>query len=173
MYGSSKIHKRLVNGFLKLRPILSALNTGAYKWAIFFVPLSRHLTSNQFTLKDSFEFAKIIHEHNAGLFMASLDVDSLFTNVPLEKTIHICVNELFKSNSGIHGLNKKQITEMLSLTTKESIILFDMAFYTQVDGVAMGSPLGRSLANVFLCHHKTKWLNDCPKNLQQCFIKGM
>ena len=31
---------------------------------------------------------------------------------------------------------------MLSLTTKESIILFDMEFYSQIDGVAMGSPLG-------------------------------
>ena len=84
MYGSPKIHKLLVNGFPKLRPILSALNTGTYKWAKFFVPLLRHLTSNEFTLKDSFEFAKIICEQDAGLFMASLDVDSLFTNVPLE-----------------------------------------------------------------------------------------
>ena len=70
-------------------------------------------------------------------------------------------------------LIKRQITEMLSLTTKESIILFDMTFYTQVDGVAMGSPLGPSLANAFLCHHETKWLNDCPINLNRCFIKGM
>ena len=31
MYGSSKIHKLLVNGFPKLRPILYALNTGTYK----------------------------------------------------------------------------------------------------------------------------------------------
>ena len=51
--------------------------------------------------------------------MASLDVDSLLTNVPLEETINICAYELFKSNSSVHGLNKKQITEMLSLTTKE------------------------------------------------------
>ena len=87
-----------------------ALNTGTYKWAKLFVSLLRHLTSNQFTLKDSFEFAKIICEQDAGLFMASLDVDSLFTNVPLEETIHICVNELFKSNGSIHGLDKKQIT---------------------------------------------------------------
>ena len=35
MYGSSKIHEPLVNGFPKLRPILSALNTGTYKWANF------------------------------------------------------------------------------------------------------------------------------------------
>ena len=56
----------------------------------------------------------------------------------------------------IHGLNTKQITEMLSLTTKESIFLFGMAFYTQVDGVAMGSPLGSSLGNAFLCHHENE-----------------
>ena len=105
-------------------------------------------------MKDSFEFAKIICEEDAGLFMASLDVDSLFTNAPLEETIHICVNELFKSNSSIHGLNKKQITKMLSLMNKESIILFDMVFYTQVDGVTIGSPLSPSLANAFLCHHE-------------------
>ena len=60
---------------------------------------------------------------------------------------------------------------MLSLTTKESIILFDMAFYTQVDGAAMGSPLGPSLANAFLCHHETKWLNDCPKKFKPVFYK--
>ena len=97
--------------------------------------------------------------------MASLDVHFLFINAPLEETIHICVNELFKSNGSIHGLDKRQITEMLSLTTKESIILFDMAFYTQVDGVAMASPLGPSLAHAFLCHHETKWLNDCPEKI--------
>ena len=107
MYGSSKIHKPLVNGFPKLRPILPVLNTGTYNWAKCFVPLLRHITSNQFTLKDSFEVAKIISEQDAGLFMASLDVESLFTNLPLEEIINICVNELFKSNSSIHGLNKK------------------------------------------------------------------
>ena len=103
--------------------------------------------------------------------MASLDVHSLFTNVPLEEPINICVNELLKSNSSIHGLNRKQITEMLSLTTKKSTILFDMTFYTQVDGVAMGSLLGPSLASAFLCHHETKWLNDCPEKIKAMFYK--
>ena len=46
-----------------------------------------------------------------------------------------------------------------------------MAFYTQVDGVAMGSPLGPSLANAFLCHHETKWLNDCPEKFKPVFYK--
>ena len=170
-YGSSKIPKPLVNGFPKLTPILSALNTGTFKWAKFFVPLLRHLTSNEFTLKDSFEFAKIICQQDAGLFITSLDVDSLFTNITLEETINICVNDLFRSNSSIYGLNERQIMEMLSLTTKESIILFDMAFYILVDGVPMGSPLGPSLANAFLCHHETKWLNDCPEKFKPVLYK--
>ena len=74
--------------------------------------------------------------------MASLDVDYLFTNVPLEETINICVFELFKSNSNIHGLSKNQITEMLFLTTKKLIILFDMAFSQLVHGVPGKSPEG-------------------------------
>ena len=53
--------------------------------------------------------------------MASLGIDSLFTNVPLDETIEICVSELFKSSQTVSGLNK-QVLEMLSLTTKENVI---------------------------------------------------
>ena len=165
-----KIHKPLVNNIPKLRPILSALNTGTYKWAKFLVPLLRDLKSNEHTLKDSCEFAKVICEQNSDLHMASLDVGSLFTNVPLDETIGICTQGLFENESTVCGLNKKEITEMLSLTTKESIILFDMEFYSQIDGVAMGNPLGPTLTNVVLCHHEKKWLNDCPNNFKPAFL---
>ena len=89
MYGSSKIHKLLVNDLPKLRPILSALNTGTYTTTKIFVLLLRHLISNEVTLKDSFDYTKIIYEQDAGLLMASLDVNPFFTNVPLEETINI------------------------------------------------------------------------------------
>ena len=42
MYGLAKVHKQLVNGFPKLRPILSAINTPTYKLAKFLV-LWNHL----------------------------------------------------------------------------------------------------------------------------------
>ena len=38
---------------------------------------------------------------------------------------------------------------MLSLTTKENVILFDQKYYSQIGGVAMGSPLGPTLAQFF------------------------
>ena len=40
----------------------------------------------------------------------------------------------------------------------ESLILFDQGFFEQHDKVAMDSPLGPKLANVFLCYHEKVWL---------------
>ena len=48
------------------------------------------ITSNEFTVKDTFCFAKEIVEQDSSLVMGSLDVDSLFTNILLDKTIDIC-----------------------------------------------------------------------------------
>ena len=103
--------------------------------------------------------------------MVSLDVDSLFTNVPLDETIKICIRELFKSDMTVYGLNEREMFEMLSLTLKKSIILFDNKYYSQIDGVAMGSPLGPTLANIFLCYHERNWLKDCPKNFKPIYYK--
>ena len=108
----------------------------------------------EYTPKDSFEFAKDIINQNSNWFMVSLYVDSLFINVPLDETIKICIDELFKSEMTVSGLSKKELFEMLSLTLKESVILFDNKYYSQIDGVAMGCPLGPTLANVFLCYHE-------------------
>ena len=38
--------------------------------------------------------------------MGSLDVDSLFTNIPLEETIKICTESIYDQNGSIEDLNK-------------------------------------------------------------------
>ena len=43
------------------------------------------ITFNEFTVKDSFAFAEEIVHQDSKLYMGSLDVDSLFTNIPLEE----------------------------------------------------------------------------------------
>ena len=35
----------------------------------------------------------------------------------------------------------------------------------------MGSPLGPTLANLFLCHHETKWLTNCPLEFKPTLYK--
>ena len=53
--------------------------------------------------------------------MASLDVGPLFTNMPLDETIDICVKELFKTSQRVSGISKQQV----SLTIKGNTNLFD------------------------------------------------
>ena len=69
---------------------------------------------DEYSLKDAFEFAKDITNQNSYCFMASLDVESLFTNVSLDETIKICIDELFKSEMTVSGINKKEMIEILS-----------------------------------------------------------
>ena len=97
MYGLCKVHKDIIDNCPRFRPILSAINTPTYKLAKFFVPILRSWTRNVYTLKDSFAFAEEIVEQDSEFFMGSLDVDSLFTNIPLEETIDICTNTLFEN----------------------------------------------------------------------------
>ena len=81
------------------------MNTPTYKLAKFLVPISKPLTTNEFIVKDSLHFAEEIVDQEDDLFMGSLDVDSLFTNIILEETIEICTN--LKSET-VECLNKTE-----------------------------------------------------------------
>ena len=62
----------------------------------------------------------------------------------------------------VKGLTKTEFKNLLQIATKESFFLFNQQYYKQTDGVAMGSPLGPVLANIFLCHYEQIWLSKCP-----------
>ena len=86
--------------------------------------------------------------------MARLDVESLFTNIPLEETIKNCVNDLFSNNFYNGKLSRKDLYELPKLATTESSFIFDNKLCKQIDGLAMGSPLVSTLTNAFLCHYE-------------------
>ena len=171
LYGLCKVHKASVNGSPPFRPILNAINTPTYKLAKYLVPLLSSLTTNEYTVSDSFTFAEEISKQNAQYFMASLDINSLFTNIPLDETVKICVDSLYSETDCISGLSKDEFSELLSLATNQSYFKFNGQFFRQVDGVAMGSPLGPCLANAFLCHHEKTWLNDCPSEFKPIYYR--
>ena len=104
------MHKVVTEGIPPFRPILSSINTPPYRLAKFFVPVLSNLTQNKFILKDSFEFPDDIRKQNADLFMPSFDIDSLFTNLPLEETIEICVKKLTGE--------KRHLRDLLELNSK-------------------------------------------------------
>ena len=170
LYGLCKVHKAITDICPPFRPILSAIGTPSYKLAKFLVPKLSSITFNEFTVKDSFAFAEEIVHQDSKLFMGSLDVDSLFTNIPLEETINICTNLLYNNEDVIEGINKSEFKNLLSLATQESYFIFNHVLYKQQDGLAMGSPLGPTMANVLL-FYEIKWLEQCPKEFKPFFYR--
>ena len=101
------MHKPVTDRCPSFRPILSAINTPSYKLAKFLVPLLTPLTSNDYTIKDSFSFAEEVSSFDCAHYMTSFDIESLFTNIPLEETINIHVNKLFENNTKVNNLTKE------------------------------------------------------------------
>lgn len=162
LYGLPKVHK--ANN--PLRPILSTIGTHNYKLAKFLIPLINKWSTNEYSVNNTFEFVNFINNHptNDKYVMASFDITSLYTNVPVKETINIILNLAFDNNTNNKYCNfsKDQFSKLLNLTLLDSYFLFNEKLYLQVDGLAMGSCIAPTLANLFLCYHEKKWLDECP-----------
>ena len=169
LYSNLKIHKSVINNLPKFRPILSVINTPGYNIAKVLIPILQPLTHNEFTIKDSFSLAMC----DSLLYMAILDVESLFTNISLNETINNCASDLHNKTSYNGKLNKRDLSKLLETITSKSSFIFDYRFYKQVDGDAMSSPLGLTLANAFLCHYEKEWLDNCPIHFKPMYTKNI
>ena len=134
---------------LPFHSILSAIGTPTYKLAKYLVLKLASITANEFSVKDSFCFVEEIVNQNSNFIMRSSDVDSLFTNIPLEEKINICCDTLLKETDICEGYSKSEFKTLLSLASKVSYFFFNEVLYKQKDGVAMVLPLGPALANAF------------------------
>ena len=96
VYGSAKDHKIVTDGLQTFTPILSAICTPANKLVKFVVAMLEPLRTNEYTIKDSFTFAEELQSFDSKLVMPSFDIESLFTNIPLQGTIDLCVKIYLK-----------------------------------------------------------------------------
>ena len=97
--------------------------------------------------------------------MAILDVDSLFTNIPLDETIDICMDSLYKDDifAWIVCIKMMRITlRPLRLffvicppwPPKNRFLSFTA---NSINKLMVWSPLSSALANTFMCSFKNKW----------------
>ena len=71
---------------LDLQNKLTAISTPTYKLPKFLVPMLGSITTNGYTIKDSFTFAEKLQNFNFKFVMTSFGIESPLTNVPLQET---------------------------------------------------------------------------------------
>ena len=103
--------------------------------------------------------------------MVSLDVESFFTNIPLEETINISCDSVFANEVKINNFSRNNFEKIFRIALQKNFFNFGDKIYKQTDVVVMGSPLGPSLANAFLCSHEQIWLNDYPEDFKTVYYR--
>ena len=170
VYGSPKMHK--VKGQVKvppLRPIVSSIGAYNYNLSKYLAGLVTPLISTEHSARDSFSFVDELKQLKLeeGNYVVSFDIVSLFTNIPLQESIDLAVELLFEKDTTIK-MSKAQMKKLFHFATSQTHFTYQNQHYDQVDGVAMGSPLGPVLANLFMGKLEKDWLsgnhgNDhCP-----------
>ena len=101
----------------------------------------------------AFLLAQEIVEQDSVYCTRSLNMDSLFTNIPLKETITRCTKSIYNRDHTAEALSKSELKKLLSLATKESSFIFNKSLYNQTDGIAMGSPIKSTLVNKLPCFY--------------------
>ena len=85
---------------------MSGVKTSSYYLVRLLAPQLEPITTNMYTVKNSFRFYKENTNQDLGLFMVSLDIKALFTKIPLEETINVCCDSLFSNYAKVNNINK-------------------------------------------------------------------
>ena len=105
--GLPKVHKTRFN--VPFPPVLSTMGTHNHELAKIKVSLLSGFCSSEYTIKDSFSFASLIGNlRNNNSYMASFDVTSLLSNIPINETVTIILNRLFTDAETYCGFTSAQ-----------------------------------------------------------------
>ena len=154
-HGLPKIHKTFQT-IPPFRPIVDTTGTTHYSVGKYLSILLNPLTQNAYTLKDSFDAADRIKaippniRNNNDYVFVSLDVVSLFTNVPLRKTVNIILKRIYQEELISTTLSKKSLKKLILDTCKKTAFSTNNKIFEQIDGVSMGGSLGPVLANIIM-----------------------
>ena len=106
-------------------------------------------------MRDSFDAADAIKSIPPELFsqgynFVSFDVESLFTNVPLHRTISIVLDRIYIKKLIDTSFRKHTLKKLILDSCTKTIFSCKGTLYEQLDGVSIGSSLGPVLANIIL-----------------------
>lgn len=163
MYGLPKIHKTGI----PLRPIVSCIMSPTYALSKFLNNILKPITNLRgFNVKDSFQFVERIRNIDVpdGYKMISLDVVSLFPNIPRDLALEI-INEMWDSINTHTNINNTLFMSIVKFCLETSYFTYDGQCYSQIDGMPMGGPLSPIIADIVMDYAISKILTKIPENI--------
>jgi len=156
-YGLPKIHKNNT----PFRIIVSSINTALYSIASFLQDIiSNSLEKTNSHIANSFDLysslsGKRIRDSDV---LISLDVTSLFTNVPLD----LAIDSISRRWSHIQRntkISKNELLLAIKFVLSSTFFTFNNIIYKQTHGTPMGSPLSPVIADIVMQDLETSCLN--------------
>ena len=136
------------------------MGTFNYNLASYLGQMLKNVSPMNHSCSDTFTFLNDLgHFDLENKFMISYDVCSLFTNIPLNETLDLAVKLIIDDKPDLN-ITPNELKELFIYCTSKTNFIFQDTIYDQVDGIAMGSPLAPTLANLFMGYNENKWLNE-------------
>ena len=155
----AKIHKQNI----PLRQVVSMIKTPPYGLAKYLDNIIKPCIPSQHMLSSSTEFIDKVTNIDLpdNYCLVSFDIVSLFTNVPLTEAIDLACSYVYQDDSQTKPRYSIEHFKRLLQYATSGEFLYQDKLYRQTDGVAMGSPLAPTLANLFLAHLENDFLKSC------------
>jgi hypothetical protein len=165
-YTLPKIHKARIawskNGKIPPgRPIIGNTNSEDTEISKYITTFLQPIVSKQpHILKNSEEILAALHDVtlNGSSILFSLDVNSLYTNIPLIKGLQV-VQTFFEKNPDPKRPDK-YLLELLKLSLLRNDFVFNGKNYRQIKGVAMGKQYSPAFANLYMSDWERKVLHE-------------
>ena len=85
-----------------------------------------------------------------GDYLVTLDVKSLYTNIPQDEGIEYCLTTLQEYYHDRLPIPIRYLKQIFNFVLKQNFFEFDNKYYRQIDGTAMGSQFAPNFANLFM-----------------------
>ncbi|XP_066981350.1 uncharacterized protein [Macrobrachium rosenbergii] len=158
IYGNIKTHKQGNS----LWPIISQIPAPMYQFAKRLNAILTPYVLGSHNLKSSAELLEALRMAPPRGCIASMDVESLFPNVPVDETIQMILDHVYRDPT-TRSLNipEHAIHSLLEICTKKAPFSNQRGrMHTQIDGVVMGSPLGVLFINFYMGTVKQRVFED-------------
>lgn len=152
-----KIHKKNC----PIRPIVNSRNSPGYKITnkLNQILAKMYTYTENYSIKNSQQLIEEIKNinipHSAQL--ASFDITNLYTNIPIPETLNVIRSNLIKHKK-LALPEIYEFMDLLELVLKYNYFTFNNKIYMQHRGLAMGSSIAGTIANIYINHLEKKTL---------------